>query len=205
MPLFALLACTEDEPNSETYLLNTVFKVKGMKNSSLMEEYVKEIGKTNNCDVPVSENSFFKKDDFMVYTSRLSTPDVTFMAFTNEYYPDDQAYDCLEEYKDMFFKKIEPTEIYNTTKDKNLKINGLSDLLKTYYKGDQSHRIKGLGSQVADINDKARDNLNKTKGVKEKTDEILYYTKKMNKDSEAINRKMQKQNQRKKICNCCIF
>ena len=206
MPLFALISCTESEENGETYIVNAAFKVKEMKNANLMEQYIKEIAKSKNIEVPIADSSFFRKDEYTVYTVRMNTPDVTFMAFTNELYSDTQAYNCLEEYKDIFFKKVQPAELYAVEKDRNTKIAGVAELLRSYYKGDQGYRVRGLGANLQNVTDQAHENLEKTKNAKDRTDQMMYYTKRINQESEYLNTKMGTGKYGKKqCCTCNIF
>ena len=205
MPLFALVACTEDENTQETFLLHMVTKVSGMKHSELMNDYVKEIAKTNNKDVRVEENHQFKKDKFTIYTTRLNIPDITFMAFTNKGYNAGTAYASLEEFKELFFREVESHVIYNVSEDQNLAVKGSKQILGAYYKGNTKARTSHMNDKVRDITDKARKNYEETFAVKQQTDSMLFYTKKMEENTDGLGKYSSGGYRRKNCCMCVIF
>ena len=205
MPLFALVACTEDENSRETFILHMVTQVSGMKHSELMNDYVKEIAKTNNANVKVEQNDQFKKDKFTIYTTRLNIPDISFMAFTDKGYSSGAAYAALEEFKELFFERVESHVIYNVTEDQNLDVKGSKSVLKAYFKGNLKGKVGNTNDRVKDITDRARKNYEETFNVKQQTDSMLFYTKKMEENTDGLGKYSGSGYRRKNCCVCLIF
>ena len=194
MPLFALLALTESDDNI-SYILSGEYKVEKMKQSNLMKDYINEIAKTNNIDIPTTDEHKYKKDKFNVYCMRLDYPEVSFCAFTNGGYSKKMAFECLNKYKELFTNGFDLEKLYGINRDHHFEVEGGKSLLNHYY--------DGVGKIKYDhILSKTKENYERTKEVRNETDQLNMITSQMDEDVNDLNRQMEKNNQ---CIKCNVF
>ncbi len=129
MPLFSIVTAIENE-EEETFIVSSNHNVKDIPGGNYVKDFTLEYVKSKNGDTQIGNGSF-KKDDFIIYYTRVGEPPITLYAFTNKKYSSSLASECLETYRDLVIHECESLRMESLKKDLNRTIRGTSELLKT--------------------------------------------------------------------------
>ena len=197
MVLIALF-CTIETPSSKKPVIVTksidLGHISFIKRKSY-EEVLHFLSREISPNVDIDVRNVVLHENYKIFILKRKNPNFCYIAICDDNYNDISAFRCISEFESLIEKQYKEDQIdINTSKDLNIKLTELKDLLAKYRKYQNVNKIEKAQETFDELNDLVTQNLEKlinnenidqllkeSEDLKENTKIYLKQTKKMKK------------------------